>query len=143
MRRPSILGLIVTTALTLLAPGTLPAQGADTLTARIIQSYDLLEAGQPDQARKIYEELLQTHPGDPLVLNNLAAVLVKQGKFKEAAAYLEKALPVAKGYKVRVNRVCDVEGICLAFRPLAAAYGDQDLEPLVKLNLEMVRGKLK
>jgi hypothetical protein len=38
--------------------------------------------------------------------------------------------------------VCDVEGICLAFRPLQEVYGEQDLAPLVQLNLEMVKARL-
>ena len=41
-----------------------------------------------------------------------------------------------------MNRVCDVEGICLAFRPLEDEYGNQDLEPLIKLNMDMVKDRL-
>jgi tetratricopeptide (TPR) repeat protein len=129
--------------LVLAGAGLVQAQSADPFLDQLIRSYDLLEAGKLDQARQIYDELLKTRPGDPLVLNNLAALLVKQGKLAEAAAHLEKALPKAKGYKVRVNQVCDAGGVCLAFRPLALEYGNQDLEPLVRLNLEMVQARLR
>ena len=117
MPRAISVGLALILGLTLAAAGQVHARAADPFLDKLIQSYDLLEAGKLDEARKIYDELLKTRPGDPLVLNNLAALLVKQGKLAEAREHLEKALPKAKGYKVRVNRVCDVDGICLAFRP--------------------------
>ena len=57
-------------------------------------------------------------------------------------AALGLALPRAQGYKLQVNRVCDMQGLCLAFRPLEAIYGNQDLAPLVQLNLSLVKAKL-
>ena len=57
-------------------------------------------------------------------------------------AALGLALPRAQGYKLQVNRVCDMQGLCLAFRPLEAVYGNQDLAPLVQLNLSLVKAKL-
>jgi hypothetical protein len=48
----------------------------------------------------------------------------------------------AKGYQVKVNRVCEIDGVCLAFRPLQEEYGDQDLKPLVRLNMQMLRAKM-
>jgi Tfp pilus assembly protein PilF len=128
--------------LVLALPGLLWAQKPDDLTPKLIKSYDLLEAGQLDQAKQLYRKILQEHPDNPLALNNLAAILVKQKDYQGAMSYLEKALPRAKGYKVMVNKVCEVEGICLAFRPLAAAYGNQELEPLIRLNMEMLKGKV-
>ena len=95
------------------------------------------------QAQKFYEQILAEDPGNPLALNNLAAIMVNQKKYPAALSYLERALPRAKGHKIRVNRVCDVQGICLAFRPLEEEYGNQELEPLIKLNMDMVKDKLK
>ena len=118
------------------------AQAGKNLTSMMIKSYDLLEAGKVEEAQKLYQQVLKEDPGNPLALNNLGAIMVKKGKYKEALAYLQQALPQAKGYKVMVNRVCDVDGICLAFRPLQEVYGNQDLEPLVRLNIQMVQGKL-
>jgi tetratricopeptide (TPR) repeat protein len=127
----------------LLAAGWALAQTNADQARKMVQGYDLLEAGKMGQAQEFYEQVLKEDPGNPLALNNLGAIMVKKQKYKEALGYLEQARTRAKGYKVRVNRVCDVEGICLAFRPLEAEYGNQDLEPLIKLNLEMVRGKLQ
>jgi tetratricopeptide (TPR) repeat protein len=117
------------------------AQSHPRHTKMMIKSYDLLEAGKFDAAQKIYEQVLQEDPGNPLALNNLAAIMVKKGKKAEALAYLKQALPKAKGYKVMVNRVCQVNGVCLAFRPLQEVYGNQELEPLIRLNLRMLQGK--
>ena len=126
-------------ALGLVLTGPAGAQPDVGLTKKLVDSYDLLEAGKLDEARKIYEQILQQDPGNPLALNNLGAVKVKEKRYREALADLEQALPRAQGYKVKVNRVCDMHGVCLAFRPLEDAYGDKDLGNLVRLNILMVR----
>jgi tetratricopeptide (TPR) repeat protein len=132
----------VVLVLVLALPGWLCAQKQDDLTQKLVQSYDLLEAGRLDQAKQFYQGILQEYPDNPLALNNLAAILVKEKDYQGAMNFLEKALPRAKGYKVMVNKVCEVEGICLAFRPLAAEYGNQELEPLIKLNMEMLKSTM-
>jgi Tfp pilus assembly protein PilF len=63
----------------------------------LVSSYDLLEAGKLDQAKSIFEKLLKQDPNNPLVLNNLAAVMAKEQKYGEALNYLEKALPRKAG----------------------------------------------
>jgi len=127
-------------AIWLKSAGALAQTGKD-FTRLMIQSYDLLEAGKTDEAQRLYEEALKEDPGNPLALNNLGAIMVKKGKYKEGLAYLQQALPKAKGFKVKINRVCEIDGVCLAFRPLQAEYGDLDLEPLVRLNIQLVRQK--
>ena len=83
------------------------------LTQKMVESYDLLEAGKLAQAQKLYEEILQQDPGNPLALNNLGAIKVKEHKYEEALKYLQQALPRAQGYKIKINQVCAPEGICL------------------------------
>jgi len=121
--------------------GGLYGQTQDDLTQKLVQSYDLIEAGRLAEAKQLYRRILQEYPNNPLALNNLAAILVKEKNYSGALTLLKKALPRAKGYKVKVNKMCEVEGICLAFRPLAAEYGEQELEPLIKLNLELLKNK--
>src|SRR4030042_2921024 len=99
-------------AVLLLGSSSAWAQAGKNLTKMMIRSYDLLEAGKVDEAQKIYEQVLKDDPGNPLALNNLGAVMVKKGKYQEALGYLQQALPQAKGYKVMVNRVCEVGGVC-------------------------------
>jgi len=118
------------------------AQDDGKINQMLVESYDLLEAGKLDQAKSVFQEILKMDPGNALALNNLAAIMVKEKKYPEALKYLEQALPRAKGYKVRINRVCEADGICLAFRPLQEVYGDMDMAPLVQLNIDMVKARL-
>lgn len=130
------------TGILLLGPTPVPAQEEPELMDTLVRSYDLLEAGKLAEAKKLYQEILHKHPDHPLALNNLAFIQIKEGDLTGARASLERALPKAAGYRIKVNKVCAVEGICLAFRPGGPAYGDQDLEPLVRLNLNLVKEKL-
>jgi Flp pilus assembly protein TadD len=51
-----------------------------------------LEMGSTDKARSLFEAALKLKPADPETLNNIAVAFLKEGKFKEAREYLEKAL---------------------------------------------------
>ncbi|MGA9754958.1 MAG: tetratricopeptide repeat protein [Desulfobaccales bacterium] len=134
--------VLMVAALGLALAGPVQAQGDAGLTKMLMESYDLLEAGQLAQAQTIYERILQQDPGNPLALNNLGAIRVKEHKYQEALKYLEQALTRAKGYQIKVNQVCAVDGICLAFRPLQEVYGDTEMEPLIKFNIDMVKARL-
>ena len=142
MQRQSWQIIVMVAALGLALAGPVRAQTDTGLTKMLVESYDLLEAGKLAEAQKIYEQILKQDPGNPLALNNLGAIKVKEDKLSEALTYLSQALDRARGYKIKVNRVCDMQGLCLAFRPLEAVYGDQDLAPLVQLNLNLVKAKL-
>jgi len=142
MQRQSWQIILLVAALGLALPGSVRAQADASLTKMLVNSYDLLEAGKLAEAQKIYEQILQQDPGNPLALNNLGAIKAKENQFPEALSYFSQALPRAQGYKLKVNRVCDMQGLCLAFRPLEAVYGDQDLGPLVQFNLNLVKAKL-
>jgi tetratricopeptide (TPR) repeat protein len=134
--------VLMVAALGLVLGGPVRAQADAGLTQKMVKSYDLLAAGKLGQAQAIYEEILKQDPGNPLALNNLAAIKVREHKYRQALKYLEQALSRAKGYKIKVNQVCATEGICLAFRPLQAVYGDTELAPLIKFNLDMVKARL-
>ena len=140
MQRQSWQIVIMVAALGLALAG--PVRADAGLSKMLVESYDLLEAGKLAEAQKIYEQILKQDPGNPLALNNLGAIKVKENRYPEALSYLSQALDRAQGYKLKVNRVCDMQGLCLAFRPLEAVYGDQDLAPLVQMNLNLVKAKL-
>ena len=140
MQRQSWQIVVMVAALGLALAGPVWADAG--LTKMLVESYDLLEAGKLAEAQKIYEQVLKQDPGNPLALNNLGALKVKENNLPEALAYLTQALPRAQSYKFQVNRVCDMQGLCLAFPPLEAVYGNQDLAPLVELNLSLVKAKL-
>ena len=140
MQRQSWQIVVVVAALGLALAG--PVRADAGLSKMLVESYDLLEAGKLAEAQKIYEQILKQDPGNPLALNNLGAIKVKENRYPEALSYLSQALDRAQGYKLKVNRVCDMQGLCMAFRPLEAVYGDQDLAPLVQMNLSLVKAKL-
>jgi tetratricopeptide (TPR) repeat protein len=142
MQRQSWQIVVMVAALSLVLVGPVRGQADAGITKLLVASYDLLEAGKLAEAQKIYEQILKQDPGNPLALNNLGAIKVKENKLPEALSYLTQALDRAQGYKIQVNRVCDMQGLCLAFRPLEAVYGNQDLAPLVQLNLSLVKAKL-
>jgi len=140
MQRQSWQIVVMVAALGLALAG--PVRADAGLTKMLVESYDLLEAGKLAEAQKIYEQILKQDPGNPLALNNLGAIKVKENKLSEALSCLSQALDRAQGYKLKVNRVCDMQGLCLAFRPQEAVYGDQELAPLIQLNLSLVKGKV-
>ena len=125
-------------ALSLMAPGLVGAQGQAEISGRLNSGYDLLEQGKFDQAQKVFEEVLRQDPGHPLALNNLAAILVKKRQYDQALACLKRALPRARGFKVALNRVCNVDGVCAACRLREEKFGTEDLEGVVKSNILMV-----
>lgn len=114
-----------------------------TIAKVLMESYELISKGKYAQAQKLLETILAKDPGNPLALNNLAAIMVAMKKFDKAESYLIKALPKAKGYLVNVNRVCTMGNICIAFSPVSGTTGNQDLEALIKMNLEMVKGYME
>jgi tetratricopeptide (TPR) repeat protein len=146
MKRSLIRITVIVLALALCSTGLAFAQKAEKakggeadIGKMLMTSFDLMEKAKYAQAQKMLEQVLQKDPGNPLALNNLAAVMVKEKKFDKADTYLNQALPRAKGYMVQINRVCQVGGICLAFKPASGTAGNQELEPLVKLNIDMVK----
>jgi tetratricopeptide (TPR) repeat protein len=138
MNRKVLRLIAILAALSCIGPGLGWAQGQSALAAQINAGYDLLEQGKYDQAQKAYAAVLQKDPSNPLALNNLAAIMVKQGKYDQARDYLKQALPRAKGFKVALNRVCNVDGVCAARSMSQDQIGSEDLEGVVKSNLLMV-----
>ncbi len=141
MRRRVILCLVFGLVWLTSNPGLGQIGDPQDLMLPLVKSYDLLEAGKLAEAKKVYEAILEKHPENPLALNNLGAILVREQDYQRALNCLERALPKAKGFKVLVNRLCDVDGVCLAFRPAAVEYGNHDLESLIAINIEMVKEK--
>ncbi len=147
MKRTWVKVICITLALALCGAGVaLAAKKAEKeidVNKALIDSYDLLSKQKYAQAQKLLEKVLAKDPGNPLALNNMASVMVGMKKFDKADTYLKEALPKAKGYMVQVNRVCTVGNICMAFKPVAGGTGNQDLEPLIKMNIEMVKGYME
>ncbi len=106
------------------------------------RGYCLFIANKYKEAQTEFENVLKRDPGNPVALNNLAAVMVKMNKLDKADTYLKDAMPRAKGYMMLVNRVCGVQDICLAIEPYKVGGGNQDLGELVAMNQRMVQAKM-
>ncbi len=119
-----------------------PAKIKGSVESMLSRGYCLFISGKYDAAAKEFEKVLKKDPGNPVALNDLAAVMVKKNKLDKADTYLKEALPRAKGYKMLVNRVCGVQDICIAIEPYQVGSGNQDLGELVQLNINMVEAKM-
>ena len=145
MKRTWVKVIAIVVALALCGAGAAFAAKAKpaaelNISKALLDSYDLLEKKQYKKDDAILVKILAKDPGNPLALNNKASIMVSEKKFDKADTFLNQALPKAKGFMVQVNRVCSVGNICLAFRPVTSGTGNQDLEPLIKMNIEMVKG---
>ena len=138
MRSSALQFTVICVVLALAWPAGALAQGNGEITRMLNTGYDLLEAGKLAEAQQVYDQVLQRDPGNPLALNNLAAILCKEGKFQQALAHLHQALGKARGYLVTLNRVCTVDGVCAAYRKAEDRFGNEDLEGLIKSNIIMV-----
>jgi tetratricopeptide (TPR) repeat protein len=140
MKRTWVKVVCIALALTLCGAGLAFAAPKELDVGKaLLDSWEMINKGKYKAAEALLNKVLQKDPGNPLALNNLAAVMVAEKKFDKADTYLNQALPKSKGYMVQVNRVCTVGNICSAFKPVAGAAGNQDLEPLIKVNIEMVK----
>jgi Tfp pilus assembly protein PilF len=138
MPKTAVKILLLWLGLSLAVAGPGLAQGNAGLVAKINAGYDLLEKGQYAQAQKVYEEVLKQHPDHPLALNNLASIFCKQKKYAQALALLKRALPKAGGYRITLNRVCNVEGVCAAYPMSKDNSGQENLEDVIKANIIML-----
>jgi tetratricopeptide (TPR) repeat protein len=139
MYRPALKLTAIMLGLAWFLGGVAWAQTDGDLAARLNSGYEMLERGEIDGAQKIYEEMLRQHPGNPVALNNLAAIMARKGKYEEALTALNQALSRAKGYQVMVDRLCDLESVCTAVRVGRDNMVGGDLEDLIKSNILMVK----
>jgi tetratricopeptide (TPR) repeat protein len=130
---------VILVAFSLIAPGLARAQTKGAVAKMLNRGFNLLEAGNYNQAQKVYEGVLKKDPTQPLALNNLAAIMVKHGRYDKALEYLDRALPRAKGFKVAINRVCNIDSICAASLVNEQGFGTEDLDRVVRSNMLMVK----
>jgi tetratricopeptide (TPR) repeat protein len=146
MNRTWVKVIAIVVALTLCGAGAAFAAKAKKpekefdITKALLDSFELIEKQQYKKADALMDKVLVKDPGNPLALNNKAAIKVMEKKFDKADTFLNQALPKAKGYMVQVNKVCKVGGLCSAYAPVSGGTGNEDLEPLIKKNIEMVKG---
>ncbi|OPX19559.1 MAG: hypothetical protein BZ151_08755 [Desulfobacca sp. 4484_104] len=104
--------------------------------------YDEMKAGNSDAAQYQFEKVLKGDPDNPFALNNLAVLLERQGKLKEAMAYLLQAETNAEEYLQKPDEICDIGGICMAMKPGRLAGGKSSIAPLVHGNINLLKIKI-
>jgi Flp pilus assembly protein TadD len=70
-------------------------RAAVTTVALLARALDLLNNQNPERAARILEGLLEDHPDDVTIGNDLAIALQRMGRFEEARVHLEHALEMA------------------------------------------------
>ena len=72
-------------------------------------------AGSRDEARKLCEQGLAGHPGDPMLSHLLAAVLFSQGEIESARGHVETSL-------AKRPRQCGSSSACRTHRPRSQGF---------------------
>jgi Tfp pilus assembly protein PilF len=104
--------------------------------------YDEMRGGNAEAAQMQFEKVLKIDRYNPYALNNLAVLLEKQGKLKEAMAYLLEAETHASEYLQKPDELCDVGGICMAVKPSRLMGGKSSIAPLVHGNINLLKIKM-
>jgi tetratricopeptide (TPR) repeat protein len=106
------------------------------------QGYEALRAGQDDQAWAEFEKVIKIDPYNPYALNNLAVLAEKQGKLKEAMAFLLDAETYAAEYLHKVDEICEGRGLCLAMVPSQQKGQTSSIASLIHGNINLLRTKI-
>lgn len=104
--------------------------------------YEALKAGNLELAQQEFEKVIKIDRYNPYALNNLAVIYEKQGKCKEAMAYLLEAETYAAEYHQKPEEICEIGGLCLAIKPEANQSGSSSIAPLIHGNINLLRMKM-
>jgi tetratricopeptide (TPR) repeat protein len=107
------------------------------------QGYEALQAGKDEQARLAFEKALAIDPYNPFALNNLAVLAERQGKLKEALAYLLNAETCAPDYLHKADEICEGGGLCLAATPATQQSRTSSIASIIRSNIHLLRSKIK
>jgi tetratricopeptide (TPR) repeat protein len=114
----------------------------DEVFAPLSLGYEALRAGKDDAARLEFEKVINIDRYNPFALNNLAVLAERQGKLKEAMAYLLEAETYAAEYKHKPDEVCDLGGLCLAVVPATNKSNTSSIASLIHSNINLLRIKI-
>lgn len=120
-------------------PRTLMAE--DVLTP-ISKGYDLLRDGKYEAAEYQFKDALKRDRYNPFALNNLAVLQERNGKLKDALAYLTDAKEHAAEYLEQVEQTCFVGGLCNAVKPVRKLGASSAIAPIVDENYNKIKEKI-
>jgi tetratricopeptide (TPR) repeat protein len=113
----------------------------DVLTP-IAKGYDLLRDGKYEAAEYQFKDALSRDRYNPFALNNLAVLQERNGKLKDALAYLTDAKEHAAEYLEQVEQTCFVGGLCNAVKPVRRLGTTSAIAPIVDENYNKLQEKI-
>jgi tetratricopeptide (TPR) repeat protein len=142
----AVVGLMLLAGLCTLVPSLVVAQPrpmAEDVFTPIAQGYDFMQQGKYEAAEDQFKTALKRDRYNPFALNNLAAIEEKNGKLKDAMAYLVDAKAHATEYFNKVQQTCFVGGICAAVKPLKETGTESYIAPIINENMAKLAPKVK
>ena len=134
----ALFGLVVFSSAALAQPRPM----AEDVYSPIIKGYDFMRAGKYDAAQDQFKTALEKDRFNPFALNNLAALAEKQGKMKDAMAFLMDAQKYAPKYLDKVEQTCFVGGLCAGVKPLKEAGPTSSIATVIAENIQKLQAKM-
>jgi tetratricopeptide (TPR) repeat protein len=145
LKKRYLLILVIGSFLVLSGTGLVTAQPnlcTDELFPILTRGFEALRAGNDDAARLEFEKVIKIDPFNPYALNNLGVLAEKQGKLKEAMAYLLDAETYAAEYLHKTEEICEAGGLCLAVAPVPDKSQASSIASVIHSNINLLRVKI-
>lgn len=114
----------------------------DEVFPPLAAGYAALRAGEDEKAKAEFEKVLSIDGFNPYALNNLAVLAERQGKLKEAMAYLLTAETYAASYCHKLEEICEVDGLCLAVLPSPDKGSGSSVAAIIHSNIHLLKQKI-
>ncbi len=108
----------------------------------LTKGYALMREGKYDAAEYEFKAALKRDRYNPFALNNLAVLQEKEGKLKDALAYLTDAQEHAAEYYNKVEQTCFIGGLCAAIRPKKDVGQTSTVAPVIAENIKKLKAKM-
>jgi tetratricopeptide (TPR) repeat protein len=108
----------------------------------LTKGYDLFRDGKYEAAEYQFKEALKADRYNPFALNDLAALSERQGKLKEAMAFLTDAQTYAANYTDKLEQACFPGGLCSAAKPVKIVGPTSMIATVVADNMAKLKDKM-
>ena len=123
-------------------PPTGPRVMPEDVFTPLTKGYDLFRDGKYEAAEFQFKEALKADRYNSFALNNLAALMERQGKLKEAMAYLTDAQVHVADYKDKLEQTCFPGGLCAAAKPVKQVGPTSMIATVVADNMAKLKEKM-
>jgi tetratricopeptide (TPR) repeat protein len=114
----------------------------DEVFPLLSRGVEALQAGNDEAARQEFEKVIKIDQYNSYALNNLGVLAEKQGKLKEAMAYLLDAETYAAEYLHKSEAICEAGGFCLAVAPAADKSKASSIAAIVHSNINLLKATI-